>query len=93
MDGKVRMGRGCKRGCNHGNKNRYYNKARDDPQNAEHSTESGLGRTVTIPVEKDCFHHIMSSKAGSEILNVTYPTVVMVTNAHQNPSQTPFMND
>ena len=23
----------------------------------------------------------------------TYPTVVMVTSAHQNPSQTPFIND
>lgn len=35
----------------------------------------------------------MSSKVDSGILNVTYPTVVMVTNAHQNPSQTPFMKD
>ena len=52
MDGKVGMGRGCKRGCNHGNKYRYNNKARDDPQNAEHSTKSGLGGTVPIPVEK-----------------------------------------
>ena len=36
----------------------------------------------------------MSSKVDSGVLNhVTYPTVVMVTSAHQNPSQTPFMND
>lgn len=38
-------------------------------------------------------HQIMSSKVDSGIFNVTYPTVVMVTNAHQNPSQTPFMKD
>lgn len=92
MNRKVRVGRCCKRGCNHGNKDRYYNKTRDDPQNAEHATESGLGRTVPIPADKHCSsNHV--SKVDSGIFNVTYPTVVMVTNAHQNPSQTPFMKD
>ena len=37
---------------------------------------------------------LCQAKVDSGVLNqVTYPTVVMVTSAHQNPSQTPFMND
>lgn len=44
-------------------------------------------------LQRKIVHHIMRSKVDIGIFNVTYPTVVMVTNAHQNPSQTPFMKD
>ena len=44
-------------------------------------------------LQRKIVHHIMTSKMDIGIFNVTYPTVVMVTNAHQNPSQTPFMKD
>ena len=56
MDGEVRMCRGRKRGRHHGNKDGNNNKSRDDPQNAEHTSESGLGRAIPVAVEKDSCH-------------------------------------
>lgn len=53
VDRKVWVGCGCKRCCYHGNENGDYNQASDDPHNTEHTTEKGLGRAITITIEKE----------------------------------------
>ena len=48
---EVRVCCSCKRCCYHSNENGDYNQACYDPQNAKHTTESGLGRTITVAVD------------------------------------------
>lgn len=48
---EVRVCCSCKRCCYHSNENGDYNQACYDPQNAKHTTESGLGGTITVAVD------------------------------------------